>query len=167
MSSTTEKNALDANLVNAIIESTQSILSTMANCTATVQQIKPQPDYAPTGDISAVIGIMGEGGEGMIALSFPLSLASIVVSKLLGVSPEQVSSEDRCDGIGELVNMISGNTKTALSKQSGSTYTLSLPSIIQGSGHEIYTRPKKCPYLLVIFEAEQQQFSIQVSFKFN
>lgn len=167
MGNTTEKQALDAKLVNAIIKSTQDVLGTMANCTATVKEIKPQPDYAPTGDISAVIGIMGAGGEGMIALSFPLNLASIVVGKLLGLGSEMISSDDRCDGIGELVNMISGNTKTAMSQESGSAYTLSLPSIIQGSGHEVYTRPKNCPYLLIIFEAENQQFSVQVSFKFN
>lgn len=167
MSNLTEKHALDAKLVNAIIQSVQSVFSTMANCTSTVKDIKPQPDYAPTGDLSAVVGIMGEAGEGMVALSFPLTLASLVVSKLLGINADQVSSSDRCDGIGELVNMISGNTKTVLSQQSGSSYTLSLPSIIQGSGHEVYTRPKNCPYLLIIFEIEKQEFALQVSFKFN
>jgi CheY-specific phosphatase CheX len=167
MSNITEKSALDAKLVNAIIKSTQDVFSTMANCTATVKEIKPQPDYAPRGDLSAVVGLMGEGGEGMIALSFPLTLASLVVGKLLGTNAEQISSDDRCDGIGELVNMISGATKIALSQESGTTYTLSLPSIIQGSGHEAYTRPKNCPYLLIVFEIENQTFTLQMSFKFN
>jgi CheY-specific phosphatase CheX len=163
----TEKSALDAKLVNAIIKSTQDVFTTMANCTAVVKEIKPQPDYAPRGDLSAVIGLMGDGGEGMIALSFPLTLASLVVGKLLGTNPEQISSDDRCDGIGELVNMISGATKIALSQESGTAYTLSLPSIIKGSGHEVYTRPKNSPYLLIIFEVENQNFALQVSFKFN
>lgn len=167
MSKTTEKSALDAKLVNAIIKSTQDVLSRMANCETVVKEIKPQPDYAPRGDLSAVVGIMGDGGEGMIALSFPLTLASLVVGKLLGTNGEQISSDDRCDGIGELVNMISGATKTALSQETRAAYTLSLPSIIQGSGHEVYTRPKNCPYLLIIFEIEKQAFSLQVSFKFN
>lgn len=167
MSNMTEKSALDAKLVNAIIKSTQDVFTTMANCTAVVKEIKPQPDYAPRGDLSAVIGLMGDGGEGMIALSFPLTLASLVVGKLLGTNPEQISSDDRCDGIGELVNMISGATKIALSQESGTAYTLSLPSIIKGSGHEVYTRPKNSPYLLIIFEVENQNFALQVSFKFN
>lgn len=167
MSNTAEKKALDAKLVNALIKATEEVLMTMANTAITVKEVKPQNDYSSGGDISALIGIMGDGGEGMVALSFPVGLASIIVGRLLGSSPEAVSPDDRCDGIGELVNMISGNTKTALSVESGSTYKLSLPSIILGAGHEISTRPKNCPYLMILFEAEGQQFRLQVSFKFN
>ncbi len=167
MSNTTEKKALDAKLVNALIKATEEIMGTMANTTVTVKEVKPQNDYASGGDISAVIGIMGDGGEGMVALSFPVGLASIIVGRLIGSAPEAVSPDDRCDGIGELVNMISGNTKTALSAESGGTYKLSLPSIILGAGHEISTRPKHCPYLVIAFEAEGQVFRLQVSFKFS
>lgn len=167
MSNIAEKKALDAKLVNALIKATEDVLMTMANTPITVKEVKPQNDYASGGDISALIGIMGNGGEGMVALSFPVGLASLIVGRLLGSNPEAVSPDDRCDGIGELVNMISGNTKTALSAESGSTYKLSLPSIILGAGHEVSTRPKNCPYLLIVFEAEGQRFQLQVSFKFS
>src|SRR5689334_23320115 len=107
MSNTAEKKALDAKLVNALIKATEEVLMTMANTAITVKEVKPQSDYSSGGDISALIGIMGDGGEGMVALSFPVGLASIIVGRLLGSSPEAVSPDDRCDGIGELVNMIS------------------------------------------------------------
>lgn len=167
MSNIAEKKALDAKLVNALIKATEEVMTTMANTPVTVKEVKPQNDYASGGDISALIGIMGNGGEGMVALSFPVGLASIIVGRLLGSTPESVSPDDRCDGIGELVNMISGNTKTTLSAESGSTYKLSLPSIILGAGHEVSTRPKNCPYLRIVFEADGQTFQLQVSFKFN
>lgn len=168
MSTIDEKSSmLDAVLINALVNSTQSVLSTMANTTATVKEVKAQRDYTSEGDISAVIGIMGDGGEGMLALCFPVTLANLIVSRLLGVGVEAVSSNDRCDGIGELVNMISGNAKTILSKESGGTYKLSLPSIILGHGHMIQARPKNSPYILIVFEIEGQVFQLQVTFKFN
>lgn len=167
MSNTTEKTALDAVLVNALINSTKDILATMANSTITVKEVKPQREYSSGGDISAVIGILGDKGEGMVALSFPVALANLIVSRLLGSTPESVTSDDRCDGIGELVNMISGNTKTALARESGSSYNLSLPTIILGQGHEIAARPKNSPYLLIVFELEGQIFYLQVTFKFT
>ncbi len=167
MSEVSEKKVLDAKLVNALIKSTQDVLGTMANTAVSVKEVRPQESYVAGGDISALIGITGEGGEGMVALSFPIKLANLIVSRLIGTSAETISAEDRSDGIGELVNMISGNTKTSLSTETNSNYRLSLPSIILGSGHEISASPKNCPYLCIVFEAEQQTFSLQVSFKFT
>lgn len=161
------KSGLDAILVNALINSTKEILLTMANSQITVKQVKPQAEYSSTGDLSAVIGILGEKGEGMLALSFSIELANIIVSRLLGSTPGSITSDDRGDGIGELVNMISGNTKTTLSRESGASYNLSLPTIIMGKGHEIQTRPKNSPYLIIVFDLEGQEFTLQVSFKFN
>lgn len=161
------KSGLDAILINAMISSTRDVLSTMANAEATVKEVKPQATYNSTGDLSAVIGILGEKGEGMLSLSFSVELANIIVSRLLGSSPVSINSDDRCDGIGELVNMISGNAKTILSRESGSSYRLSLPTIIMGNGHEIHARPKNSPYLLIVFEVEGHEFSLQVTFKFN
>lgn len=160
-----QKAALDAQLVNAVVSATIEVLSTMACTNATYKEVKAQSDYRATGDISAVIGISGESGEGMFALSFPLNLASIIIGRLLGLESECISSEDRCDGVGELVNMISGSAKAFLSKQNGTLYRLSLPTVIQGADHELSTRPKNNPYLVIVFEAEGQTFSLQVSYK--
>jgi CheY-specific phosphatase CheX len=81
------------------------------------------------------------------------------------MAPEEITSEDMCDGIGELVNMVSGRAKTSLSEDSGSLYRLSLPSIIKGPGHEIGGRPKNCPFLFLVFEAEGHSFILQVTFR--
>ncbi|HEY9745713.1 MAG TPA: chemotaxis protein CheX [Oculatellaceae cyanobacterium] len=164
MSPHLDQKTLDAILVNAVIQATTQVLSTMAGTQVTCKEVKAEKSYRPCGDISAVIGISGEKGEGMFALSFPLSLANLIVGRLIGVQPDKISSEDRCDGVGELVNMISGNTKSVLSQQNNTLYHLALPTIIQGRDHEISSRPKNAPYLVMLFEAEGQQFSLQVSF---
>jgi len=160
-----QKNALDAQLVNAVIGATTEVLGTMAQTQVSYKSVNAQGDYMPSGDLSAVIGISGQHGEGMFALSFNLDLASLIVSRLLGIDQKSISSEDRCDGVGELVNMISGSVKRVLSQHSGEIYKLSLPTVVQGSDHTISSRPKNNPYLVVLFEAEGQTFTLQVSFK--
>jgi chemotaxis protein CheX len=159
------KAALDAKLVNAVVGATQEVLATMTSTETAFKGVKAINDYQPGGDISGIIGISGERGEGMFSLSFPLGLANLLVGRLVGLEPEQVSSDDRCDGVGELVNMICGHTKATLSHGDGNTYKLSLPTVIQGGDHVISSRPKNNPYLVVVFEAEEQTFSLQVSFK--
>jgi len=158
---------MDAVLVNAISEATIDVLKTMANTDVKLQGVGAKADYMPTGDISAIIGITGESGEGMVSLSFTNSLASLIVSRLLGQTPESISSDDRCDGIGELINMISGNAKVALSNGSGTPYKLSLPTIILGATHEVASRPRNNPYLVMQFEVEGLHFTLQISFKFH
>lgn len=167
MSAIDHRAKLDAKLVNAFIAATTTVLGTMANTQAQLKELKPSKDYASSGDISAVIGIMGEAGEGMVALSLPLSLANLLVGRLIDTPADKISTDDRCDGIGELANMISGHAKAELSKESGSIYKLSLPSVILGAGHEVSSRPKNLPYLVLVFEADQQLFHLQLCFRFN
>lgn len=161
------KSQIDANLVNAVVSATTSVLTTMAATEAVCKEVKAENDYRPYGDISAIIGISGDKGEGMFALSFPLDLANLIASRLVGISADKISSEDRCDAVGELVNMISGSTKSTLSQQNNTVFKLSLPTVIQGRDHEISSRPKNSPYLVMLFEADGKQFGLQVSFKAN
>jgi CheY-specific phosphatase CheX len=162
---TPKKTILDADLVNAVVAATTEVLATMASTDVVLQKMEACQDYKPSGDISGIIGMTSDEGEGMFALAFSRSTANILVSRLVGVSPESVSTDDRCDGVGELVNMIGGHAKAALSKSLGSIYKLTLPTVIQGSDHQISSRPKNNPYLVLVFEAEGERFSLQVSFK--
>jgi chemotaxis protein CheX len=156
---------LDATLVNALSKATMDVLRTMANTEVGLKEVTARHDFMSTGDISAIIGIIGEAGEGMVSLSFPITLATLLVSRLLGIDPGMVSSDERCDGIGEVINMICGNAKVTLSQSAAQPYKLSLPTIILGVGHEVASRPKNNPYLVMVFDAEGEQFHIQMTFK--
>jgi CheY-specific phosphatase CheX len=136
------------------------LLKKLACVEPKVKEIKTEADYQAYGDISGMIGISGDRGEGMISLSFLLEVGSALVAKLLGIMADKLSSGDRCDGVGELVNMISGSAKSMLSKDHHALYKLSLPTVIQGKDHQISSRPKNCPYLVIIFEVEQKTFHL-------
>jgi chemotaxis protein CheX len=165
MMTNTAVTALDAKLVNTLMQAVMEVCGTMAGTQVTLKEVVPTLDYKPHGDISSVIGISGENGEGMLTLSFPEVMAGLLVGRLLGLAPTEVTTEDLMDGIGELANMVSGRAKTSLSEESGSLYRLSLPSIIKGPNHEIGGRPKNCPFLFLVFQAENSEFVLQVTFR--
>ena len=156
---------LDATLVNTVVKATTDVLGTMANTAVTFKEVWAENDYHPHGDISAMIGILGERGEGMITISFSQDLAALIVSRLIGLEPSLLSADDCADGVGELVNMISGQTKTNLSQGHGAAYKLSLPTIIRGANHQISSYPKNVPVLNAKFETEGQVFNLQIAFK--
>jgi chemotaxis protein CheX len=164
---TVKKPVLDAQLVNAVVGATQEVLMTMASTEVALKNVEASNSYKPCGDISGVIGITGVDGEGTFAVSFTRGIANLLVGRLVGVQPELVSSDDRCDGVGELVNMIGGHAKATLSKGMENLYKLTLPMVVQGSDHQISSLPKNSPYLVLMFEAEGETFSVQVSFKEN
>ncbi|HEY9685511.1 MAG TPA: chemotaxis protein CheX [Coleofasciculaceae cyanobacterium] len=162
-----DSTALDALLVNAYVSATTEVLKTMVGLDVGMKGISASPKYTPVGDISAIIGVTGESGEGMLGISFPMSLATLVVSRLLSLPPQKINSDDRCDAIGELANMITGKAKMSLMQEGASPYKLSLPTIILGAGHGISTHPKNTPFLVMTFEMEGEEFNLQVCFKMN
>jgi chemotaxis protein CheX len=156
---------IDAGLVNTLITAVTTVCTTMLGTNVSLKGIVPHADYQPTGDVSSVIGISGNNGEGMLALSFSQGVAAKLVSRLLGLAPDDLNDEDLLDGIGEMVNMVSGQAKTTLSDTTGGQYRLSLPSIVRGENHQIGGRPKNCPFLFLEFDAEGETFVLQVTFR--
>jgi chemotaxis protein CheX len=84
-------------------------------------------------DVSAVIGLTGEA-RGAVVISMKNELACRLTGILTGTEHTTIDNEV-VDAIGEIVNIISGNSKKGLEE----TFRLviSLPTIIQGPNHQI------------------------------
>lgn len=165
MNAPTTMQPLDAVLINAAMQATTNVMSVMANTQVLMKEVKAEADYKCNADITAMINISGAQGEGMMALSFSIELADLVVNRMLGTQAKCITSDDRSDVLGELINMISGSTKSALSQQHNTLYQLSLPIVVQGDDHIICTPIKDMPYLVMVFQAEEFTFSLRVAFK--
>lgn len=157
-----KETTLDVRLVNPFVQSAIEVLSTMANTNIVRKEVLLKKDYRMFGDVSAVIGIMGEKIEGSVAVTFHEELAHRIVGRMLGMDGDALSSEEVHDGLGELVNMISGKAKTSLSTVDGLQFNLALPTIVTGIGHEIAHRPGT-PCLVIVFDAEDMPFAVQVA----
>ncbi len=114
-----------------------------------------------TYDVSAMIGITGSGTGGVV-LSFPEDVARKVVSRMLGEELCEVNT-DVTDGLGELVNIITGNAKRDLVKYGFENLSLSLPNVVIGK-HRTVWRSKDMPCLMTrFFSSELGPFCIEVN----
>ncbi len=137
-------------------------LSMMAGLEPTIKEISIVTSDTFSGDVSAVMGVTGKAGEGFVGISFFTPLASVVVSKVLGMEDIELEPSDINDGVGELINMIAGSAKSSLL---GTEYEfqIALPSVITGSGHEV-GYPKNAECWRADFEVEGGAFYLHVAY---
>lgn len=144
------------------IEGTITTLHTMAGLTPVIKGIRIVQADRFSGDVSAVMGVTADHGEGFVGISFIMPLAKTVVARILGLDANQLDDSDIHDGVGELINMIAGSAKNALL---GTPYKFkaALPNVITGQGHEVgFPRNAEC--WTATFEAEGQDFHLHVAY---
>ena len=155
-----KKSQVDVRIINVFIQSISEAFLTLANCTPRKVNVILKKDYKMLGDVSGFIGLSGTT-SGSVVISFPLKLAFGLVSKILQEPVETMSVDMVCDGVGEMANIVVGRAKTLLVNLGFQT-RISVPSVVQGPGHEIH-HPKDTPCIVIIFEADGHQFALQVA----
>lgn len=151
--------SVNVEFINPFIESTKSVLKTMAGIDAERKKLYLKEDHRMLGDVSGVMGLSGDA-SGSVVISLPASLAIKLVAKMLGEKPADKINADVCDGVGEIINMISGQAKASLTKTKYH-FQISIPTVVMGADHEI-SHKKGTPNIAVLFEAEGQEFLIQI-----
>ncbi len=151
---------VDVNIMNPFVSATADVLETMAGMEITRKNLFLKKDQRMFGDISGVIGLSGKA-VGFAAISFPEALAKKIVAKMLSEEPDKVPMDDVRDGVGECINMIAGGAKAALS-DTKYHFRLSIPTVVEGHGHEISHR-KSTPCIVIVFDAEGDEFALQIS----
>lgn len=92
-------------------------------------------------DITTCMGLTGLDSladdtlRGVILLTFGEKLATEIVSTLLGIEIHQIDADVR-DGVGEIINIIAGGTKTRLQKKR-IDIGLSIPYTVTGRDHDL------------------------------
>lgn len=131
------RDKIQQEFLKPFIDGVSTTLDTMANTTVKVESVKfAEEDDHFFGDVSGVMGLSGEHGEGFVGITFVETLAKTIVARILGIDETELEDADIFDGVGEIVNMIAGSAKNSLL---GSTYhfNLALPNVITGKRHEV------------------------------
>ncbi len=144
------------------VDSTIKVLSKMANMTPIFKQVYFCNTFRIVGDVSGIIGVTGEA-EGTVVITFYWNLARKVISKMMQVDQDKINAEIIHDGVGEIINVISGATKRELV---GKPYhfELSLPTVVMGSGHQI-GHPDDASIAILLFDVDASSFVLQVCLK--
>lgn len=155
----------DDRMVNLVSFAAVEVLQAATGIESKFHALTISPTPVSTEHICIILNITGENTQSDILLSFPLSLATQLVSRFLNITLLQLTPEECNDGICELANMIAGRIKTTLSETTGYFYRLSVPTIILGNEPDLFRIDSKEPRLTLIFEAEEQQFQIKLCLK--
>lgn len=152
---------LKAELVNPFLWATVHVLKTMVHLDPAVGKPYIKKESATKGDISGIVGIIGDA-EGSLCLSFSKECILYIVSKLFGEEQREINDEVK-DAVGELTNMISGDARRRL-EEIGYHFQGAVPSVICGPNHEI-KHITKGPILAIPFSTEAGNFILEICFK--
>lgn len=128
---------LDADLQAAVTQ----VLSSMVNLEASAKDKYEGTPKRFNVDLSGVIGITAPGLSGAVAIHCDFKLAHKITSILLcsdmPENTDRINDEVR-DAFGELVNVIVGSFKVALSSFIGHPAQMTIPTVIVGHTHSTH-----------------------------
>ena len=114
------------------------VFTTMVGLEVQATPIEREERKAIRNEISGMMFLTGEHNA-MISLSMTNSSAALVIAYITGITMEELSPSDVCDGMAELVNMIGGRAKAILS---GSEYHYQLTSPFTVVGEQVFVTYK-------------------------
>jgi chemotaxis protein CheX len=154
--------SISQDLIKPFEEATRNIYSTMLGIELSRTGQFISQDHDVKYDVSGTMGITGDV-TGNIAISFPYHLACRVVSMLLGDEITEYN-EMVADGVGEMINMVTGDAKRIFEERKVN-FEIALPQIIEGQGHKISCN-SSVPHIILQFEtADKEPFAIQIAVK--
>ena len=147
--------------INPFLEATVHVLKTMASTEPIPGKPHIKDGCAATGDVSGIVGIIGDA-EGSLCITFTKECILFVISQMFGEEQKEIN-EDVKDAVGELTNMISGDSRRRL-EEIGYHFLGAVPCVISGQGHEI-KHITKGPVLSIPFSTQAGPFNVEVCFK--
>lgn len=150
---------VNVEFINPFIDATRNVFSSMCRVETARKSIFVKDDYKMLGDISGVMQLSGTAA-GSVVISMSAELACLVVGNMLGEPPAKELNKEVMDAMGEIINMISGQAKASLVKTKYH-FTISIPTVVTGPGHEIKHQPG-ASNIVVVFEGAGHDFSLQI-----
>lgn len=144
------------------IENTINVLKTTTSFNAVFREVYFSNTFRIFGDISGIIGLSG-ASEGTVAVTLFWSLARKIIASMMKIQEDRINAEYIHDGVGELINVISGSTKKRF-KGTPFHFDLSLPTVVVGSGHQL-GHPENSGIAVLIFDVDDMAFVLQVCLK--
>lgn len=150
---------MDAKITKPFVDATLKVLETMAFIKPTVGEPALWDTCMPLGEVVGVVGLSNEDEniKGFLAIGFSESSIIQIVSNMLGENYTTIVNEVK-EAAGEIANMISGQSRQALSAM-GIKLQASLPSVISGKDMTMDGSEKR-PLMIVPFTIEAGSFML-------
>ena len=160
MTNKPQEATIDKTIVGEFINAVKKVLKITAG-----EQIEEHVVYLDKsenlpGEISATINLDGDL-RGKVAVSFNIDYARKITSKILGCDEAELSDDEVQEGMGEIINQVTGNVKADLWTY-GYRFNISVPEIINASIHQIETNDI-IPVNIIVFKSNDSMFSVQIN----
>ena len=126
---------MNAEFINPFIAALLNVMQTMAQTVLIPGKPKKKSDSHAGGDISGMIGMVGDNVQGSMSISLDEGLVLEIMHKMLGEKPESIDADVQ-DMVGEITNMICGGAKNELG-QKGYDFGMATPVVVSGKNHTI------------------------------
>ncbi len=150
----TDPEHIAGNIRNSVGE----IMATMAMSELVFAGMEKRLNFSLSDEAVGLVRLSGDR-NGMLGISTNQVLLRIIVSRIIGLTPEELEREDLIDGIAELANMIGGSFKT---KARIPNMTLSPPVAILGKEYVAEWKTSK-PTMVLTFQAEEGVLQVYAS----
>lgn len=156
---------MNVEIINPFVDATKNAFGAMLSMEVAPGKPWLRTKENPTGndaDVFAVIGMSGNV-KGNVTLGFSNDAARKMVARFVGDSDggTSLAIEEVGDGVGELVNLITGGAKATLATRLKSELSISVPTVF--SGEALKTRPERFPVLVVPFETDLGAFYMEIA----
>ena len=126
---------MNVEFINPFIASLTNVLKTMAQTELKPGKPKKKSDTVARGDVSGMIGLVGDSIKGSLSITFEEPLALEIMNRMLGEKPSVIDDEVS-DMVGEIANMVCGGAKLALAEH-GYEFGMATPIVVSGKNHSI------------------------------
>ena len=147
--------------INPFVESVAEFFSTMLGSKVERMNIVRSNPNVEGNQIRALIGMSG-AVCGSVMLVLEPNTGSNMIQRFLSMTTEP-DEETLRDGVAEAVNIIAGNAKARLPQLPEHTISLSLPTVIRGTGVTIDS-PTNAVWIEIPFKSDLGVFSLRVAF---
>ena len=147
---------VNSRLIMPFVTSVRSVFATMVKVPTTVGRPALKTTPGATYDVSSMVGFHGTV-TGCMVVRLQTRAAEQLASAFTG-TPLTTVDPDFADALGELANMIAGSAK----KDFGHGATISIPSVIIGTGHVIAC-PREVPCIVIPCQTPLGDFAVEVS----
>ena len=111
-------------------------------------------------EITALVGLAGEL-TGIFSVRCSPKSAARMAARMLGLEEGDNITEDICDAVGEVCNMIAGNFKNKITGL-GDGCKLSVPAVIIGGDYNLRSMIEEEMRTILLFEGEPLVISLEI-----
>ena len=150
------------NLINPVLETMVSVMSTMANLQPSIGKPHLKQDEIALGEVTGMMNMVSPKVRASLAITFTRPAILDLVKRMLGEELSEVDDTAR-DMAGEMTNMVVGGAKNLYAAQ-GYDFDMSSPSILMGENHTVHhAYPGKT--IVMPFSSDAGEFFVEICFE--